>query len=305
MKLLDEIVDLATNAETQPSVLLRKLLILAYRLRNETLRMWVEKELNGYGPTDELPDYRLIQTHSTGTFFGPAGSRMENIPLATMVLKEQIRKHVETINVTSGIAAYEGRTRSDHDNWTIPWPPNLIAINQSEFFKGYALVSARQHVPASAVALLLDAVQNRILKFALELQSELQEMGGDTDNLPPERIEKTVINFIFGGRNIIAGQMGDIHQADAMIVERGDFKALTDALEKLGVNDRELPELQKAIEDDAKAIPRAGLGQRTRLWIEQAALKLAGKVGDAGLEVAKAQASAEITKLLSSFIGGP
>ncbi len=86
MKLLDDIVASATDGQSQPAVLLRKLLVLAAKVKNEKLRAWAEKELMGYGPADPLPDYRVTQTQSLGVFFGIAGSRMENIPLPTLLL---------------------------------------------------------------------------------------------------------------------------------------------------------------------------------------------------------------------------
>jgi hypothetical protein len=46
-----------------------------------------------------------------------------------------------------------------------------------------------------------------------------------------------------------------------------------------------------------------GLGNRTLGWIQSAAIKLASKGGDAALDVAKAQVTAELTKLVSQFLG--
>ena len=42
---------------------------------------------------------------------------------------------------------------------------------------------------------------------------------------------------------------------------------------------------------------------KIRDWINGAALKLAGKAGDAALEVAKSQMTVELTKLVSRFLG--
>jgi hypothetical protein len=45
MKLLKEIIELATDNHTPLTVVLRKCLVLAYSLKNERLKTWVEKEL--------------------------------------------------------------------------------------------------------------------------------------------------------------------------------------------------------------------------------------------------------------------
>jgi hypothetical protein len=107
MQLLDEIVGLATDGQTPPAVLLRKLLVLAFRLKSEKLKSWVEKELNGYRPADPLPDYRVTSTNSIGVFFGIGGSRMENIPLPTLLLKDEHRKLIDTAELRDGIATYQ------------------------------------------------------------------------------------------------------------------------------------------------------------------------------------------------------
>jgi AbiTii len=77
MQLVGEIVDLAVDDKTRLSVLLRKCLVLAHRLKNERLKAWAEKELDGYAADDALPDYRRTHTLSKGLFFSP-GWRMED-----------------------------------------------------------------------------------------------------------------------------------------------------------------------------------------------------------------------------------
>ena len=107
MKLLDEIVDLAVEGETSLPVLLRKCLVLSHRLKNERLKMWAEKELDGYTNDDALPDYRVTNTNSKGIFFGAFGSKIENQPIPTLMLKEHHPRIVEKAH--SALAASIGR----------------------------------------------------------------------------------------------------------------------------------------------------------------------------------------------------
>ncbi len=57
MKLLDEIIAHAVDSKEPVSVLLRKYLVLAYQLKNDRLKAWIEKELDGYQPADDIPEY--------------------------------------------------------------------------------------------------------------------------------------------------------------------------------------------------------------------------------------------------------
>jgi AbiTii len=314
MKLLDEIVDLAVEGETSLPVLLRKCLVLSHRLKNERLKVWTENELDGYPNDDALPDYRVTNTNSKGIFFGALGSKIQNQPIPTLVLKEHHRALVEVAHLRSPIASYQLGTKGEGE-WSIPWSPNLIAIYQAKFYEGaFALVSAWQEIPTTFIAALLDTVRNRILKLALELDEELGSAGDDLAALPPERIDQTVINNIYGGQNVIAGRVRDVTQVGSVVVIEGDLASLKEALARLGAAKRDVRALETALERDralkaelgedaAASTTSPGIGQRTLGWIQSAAIKLASKGGDAALDVAKAEMTAQLTKLVSQFLG--
>jgi AbiTii len=64
------------------------------------------------------------------------------------------------------------------------WPPDLTAMYQSKFIKGYALNRAWQEIPPSAFVALRDTIRNRILKFALEIRDELGTVNDDIHAFP-------------------------------------------------------------------------------------------------------------------------
>jgi hypothetical protein len=302
MKLLDEIVDQAVDGETSLSVLLRKCLVLSHRLKNERLKAWAEKELDGYANDDELPDYRVTNINSKGVFFGAFGSKIENQPIPTVVLKEHHRALVEKAHFRDPIASYD--TKGEDGQWIIPWSPNLVAAYQKKFYEGsYVLASAWQEVPTTFIVALLDTVRNRVLKLALELQEELGSAGDDLAALPTERIDQTVITNIFGGHVVIAGQVQEVTQAGSVVVIKGDLASLNEALARLGAAKSDVRALEDALAEDAAITASPGLGHRTLGWIQSAAIKLASKSGDAALDVAKAQVTSELTKLVSQFLG--
>jgi hypothetical protein len=142
------------------------------------------------------------------------------------------------------------------------------------------------------------------LKFALELQDELGSVGDDPAALPPDRLDQTVITNIFGGHVVIADRVENLTQAKSVVVMQGDLTSLTEALKRLGADKADVQALENAIEEDRTGKPSPTLGQRTVGWIQDAALKLASKGGDAALDVAKAQMTAELTRLVSQFLTG-
>jgi hypothetical protein len=55
IKLVDEIIEMAADGKKPLADALRKCLVLAFELKNERLKEWIEKELNGYTNKDEVP----------------------------------------------------------------------------------------------------------------------------------------------------------------------------------------------------------------------------------------------------------
>jgi AbiTii len=106
MQLLDEIIDLAVDNSASVSVLLRKCLVLAHTLKNERLKTWVEKELDGYDNEDELPEYRRVEIVAKGVFVGPL-VMINDQPLAACVLEPKHQHFAREARLMQPIAAYE------------------------------------------------------------------------------------------------------------------------------------------------------------------------------------------------------
>jgi hypothetical protein len=301
MRLVDEIIDLAVDDKTPLPVILRKCLVLAHDLKNERLKTWVEKELDGYAHIDDLPDYRRTSAISKGISSGPFGAGIENHPIATANMTDEHRAMVENATFRSAVSAYQPNVEGE---WNIPWNPNLVARYKGAFYKGYFLVQAWIEVPGPFVTALLDTVRNRVLKLALELRDELGLVNNDPVALPFEVVDRTVVTYIYGGHNVIAQRVEGLTQAGPVVVVKGDVTALRCALERLGVADSgDVQALEKAIVEDTAIHSAPGLGGRTLDWIKGAAFNLVSKGGDAALEVAKAQMTTELTRVVSQYLG--
>jgi hypothetical protein len=219
MRLIDNIIEFATSNGTPTSVVLRNCLVLAYKLNNQRLKTWVIKELEGYVEGDQVPEYRHIRITAKGTFFGPLGAQLNNQPLPSSILKKEHRNWANNALLFEPIAAYESVT-DVKVNLIINWPPDLIAMYQSDFVKGYVLKDAWLEIPAPAVIALVDTVRNRVLSFTLEIREELGMAGDDIEAISSDKIEKTVINNIYGGNIVIAGTI------DKSPVQQGSEQAV-------------------------------------------------------------------------------
>ncbi len=66
MKLLDELIELASNDKEPIGNVLRKCLILESQFPNDGFKAWIDREPDGYGKDDDVPSYRLVPARSYG-----------------------------------------------------------------------------------------------------------------------------------------------------------------------------------------------------------------------------------------------
>src|SRR6266404_9749252 len=128
MKLLNEIIDCATDPHSSVANTLRKCLILSFELKNEKLKAWVEGELGGFSEDIEtIPDYRKVSLGSRGHFNGPMGAGVKNVPLPMMVIEDKHLKFLDPRFLTEPIASYERLiTNTDPDqNPRINWQADM------------------------------------------------------------------------------------------------------------------------------------------------------------------------------------
>jgi hypothetical protein len=252
LKLLDEIVAGAVDGHQPIADVLRKCLVLAFKLKNDRLKEWVEKELNGYGLEDIVPQYRSVLLHSKGNFQGYGGAWLPQRPLPLGILSKQHQALMKGAKFRDPIASFESGVRSaEKDRKKLSpvrnWSPDLIAMYQDKFIDGYALVQAWQEIPPGVIVSLVDSVRNRVLGFALELQGELGAVSDKVEELPKAKVEQAVTNIIFGGTNIIGGVVQDVSQIGNISIQVGNFAALVAALKSIGVGEADVAALKSAI----------------------------------------------------------
>jgi hypothetical protein len=293
MKLVDEIIQMASDGKRSLADALRKCLILAFDLKNDKLKQWVEKELNGYNRDDEVPEYRRAMLHSKGNFHGPFGAWIQERPLPLAVIAKEHRDML-TSKLTQPIAAYEAS--SEHKGQpVINWPPDLIARYQGKFISDYALAQAWQEVPTTLMVGLCEEVRNRLLRFALEIREELGHVDDEPAAVPAAKVEAAVVNHIYGGVNLIAGSVSNVTQIGSVQVHAGDFASLAEGLSRLEISKTDIRALKGAIERDKKRF-----GARTKEWLAN----VGGKIGNAGMKIGVDVAASFVRAWLSKYFGG-
>lgn len=164
------------------SDILRKTMVLSYKLKNDKLKLWVINELDGYSDDFELPSYRIFPGMSYGTF--------------------------QSLKLKNGIKAIENLLLTDEETLQMPWQPNIIALYNSAYNQtGYSCVTAWRIVTKSQLAGITDSIRNKLLEFLLLLEDEyptIIDIETKEQNIENEKVVNIFNKCIFQ-RNIDIG----------------------------------------------------------------------------------------------------
>lgn len=294
--LLDRIIELATDEDRPLSVLLRQCVVLAHEMKNDSLKTWANQELNGYTDVAKLPEYRIVHTGATGTFNAGYAFPTVRRPIPPAAMQEGHRWAATEVRLFEPVSAYENALKSTTGKMLVyHWPADMIAYYQEQFIQGHALLQAWQEVSHGAIAGMLDTVRTRVLNVALDIRGEIGESDADLRKVSrsseaAEKVNHIVVNHIYGGTVYV----GDRQTINSQSISVGNWGELSKALLALGIQEGEIKELSKAVEQDGKR-----LGNGVKGWIG----KNAAKVWDHGVQLGTSVGTAVLTEYLKRHFG--
>jgi hypothetical protein len=295
MKLLDDIIEMASDNKEPIGNLLRKCLVLERQLKNEKFRVWLDKELDGYDRDHEaeFPDYRVFNCVNRGNFYGLT-VQMTGQPISLGALAPEHRKMVEKVHLHQPAAVYEGVGDSQ-----LPWNQALVVRYSRKIYGGGepAMHSAWQEIPGSVLTGLLEQVRTRVLRFALDLKDNLPAEASTASAVPAADVDRAVVNIFYGGNNFIATNTAQASQVVHQSVTQNDLLSLVQAMQNLGVSKEGLEDLQNAIEH-GKPETKA---EKAKQWATDIGKYLGKEGAKVGLELAKHTA----IRWLSQYLGVP
>jgi hypothetical protein len=149
---------------------------------------------------------------------------------------------------------------------------------------------AWQLIPGSVIVGLLETVRNRVLRFTLELKDQIGPDTPTVSNIPSATVERSVINNIYGGNNIIASHSENFALVAQTNIQEGNIAELEAALTNLGITQDGIKLLKADIEADKKD-GEPTVGPKTKQWLSDIGKYLAKEGAKAGFEVAKQAAT--------------
>jgi hypothetical protein len=271
-------------------------MVLAADLKNEDLKQWASRELNGYPTIDAVPDYRQLHAAAHGSFTNGA-YWWRNLTIPAAILPENSRRFGETVFLRQPVAELQALAESStKGTLASPWPGELIELQRNKIFTGMQLVEAWQSITHQEVRGVLDTIRTRVLEFALALQNEAPDAGeADAPPVPGATVTHLVQTIIHGDVTNLA--VGPHAVQVAVNVPQGDLPALIETLKRLGVPLPEISEFEAEAKDEK---PVAGkLGPKAAGWLG----KVTAKVTSGSLELAKGVGVELVIKALFSYFG--
>ncbi len=253
MSLLREIQNAAIDSKIELAVLLRKCKVLAARLKNPEFKQWVENEISGYKSSESLPDYRIFKVNSKGHFSGPFQSGLRNADIPLSCIDKEFHEFLSHAYFTQPVASMESLLDDAQGNLQEPWHPDIVALFGQQIYEGMNCMQAWKVIPRGAVVATLDAVRNRILNFALELEAEFPDVGeesNDENPLKEQKIHHIFNTYITGNvQNMATGSTNVNQKAISNSTDIELFKNLLDALHKSEGDKHIKSELTNTVEE--------------------------------------------------------
>lgn len=202
--LLQQIEDEALSDSGNVASALRKCVALGGRASSSELRDWASKELHGYRPADDLPNYRVvpavIKINATTIRARITGQRISPDQLPDVV-QEHVDEKVELRDPLGQLEDLIARYRSSGDTiyLSLPGGADVARMMNYEIGDSYQqIIDVYWSVDPSAVTALVDQVRTTLVELVAELRAGLD----DPMAIPSAELAAQAVNVaVYGQRS--------------------------------------------------------------------------------------------------------
>ena len=289
---MHEIQELIVQEGADLSSILLKLRLLASRLGSDILEEWVKHESEGYPKDIEVPPYRIVGVSYHGTWAGPFGSAINNVPIPSYLIQQYAGDKWVNIEIRESIAAVDElvKNSSEGSGHLGIDASNLILLLQGKVYKDYSCIDIRASISPTSLAEIRQAVRSRILELTIELEKAIPEAAKVEFGPPvkqegnPERVQQISQQIIYGNvTTAVAGR----HSSNIMLsIGERDTEALIQFLEKSGIPKEDATEIANIMESEEPSSVDEPFGEKARHWIATNLVKAAQGAWGIGINIA-------------------
>lgn len=199
--LINQIIQDLLNPEKKLKDIFLKVKFLAFKLENQKLKDWADKEINGYNSGDQIPKYRTIATLIFGNLIQDLGVRTiyrRDEPLTIDYVPEKIRKELMEVQFDGSISAIEHLLSNGKDFHAFSIPYYAQAAITKTLTNYWHVESAWRLIASSYFDGVLNAIKSHLLDFFMQLNKEFgdKDISIMKDNKKVDDLFKSTIGSI-------------------------------------------------------------------------------------------------------------
>lgn len=304
MKLIDEAIEILSDASLPLANAFFKAQVIAHKLQNKDFAKWVKYEIQGYDHDDDIPKYRISHLTPYGNVENGV-KRYTNYKLPIGGMSEEMVEKFLVYRHNQSIAVIEEFSKKA-DDLAVNIDHRLYPYLRQGIDKSFGISSAWGKPPAGCFEQILNEARSRLLDFLLNLEHVIPETeaGVDPKVMPKvEGLSELFKGAVFGDGANISLAIGEGNQAshNKSTVGIKDLPSLIRELRRNKVAEVDVAELQAAINDDdlnAESDSK-NFGPGVRAW-------LAGMISKAGTpawEIPAQIGAGVLTSALTKFFG--
>lgn len=278
--ILQEVIDELVNPSKSLSGPLMKLNYFGRLIKNKELINYTSKEIKGYDPSDEIPDYRKtrpkLQTHVKNRFYD------QTIEVPVSMLEAPFNKGLEFLCIYDGISVIENmeeelkNSNGSKKEFYRPIPLEMLHPIQDvvdRLFPQYGKLYVQSAQTIGNANIFLEA-NSAIRENLLELVMDIGEKFGfnieinsfKANNEENNKTINNIMNNIFntGDGNVI--NTGDNNEiTNSSTITKGDIENLQKKFKELGIDDVDISEITEIVQTEE--LNEEQLGDKSKGWI--------------------------------------
>lgn len=301
MKIIDDLIDQLTDNSITLTDILIKTKVLAFKLKNQELKNWIDFELNGY-TEEKLPDYRVLQCQIIGQLSN-GFQRATNYPIPLIALNDKQRESITTVRLNQSISTLDDFVhKGDGSKMVMNVPPEMYGFLSKNYDNGFEIEYARREIGKIQIVQLLTAVRTKLLDFLLKLNDEAgdsDDLGNLTSDYKKEMVSSLFSSSVFGNNTtIIVGDKNHQNVANS-IITKDNFEELREVLLIAGIEKEDVDELEEIIKTDKPDNTKMEYGPKVKTWVT----KMLGKAMDSSWKMGLGAAGKLLADGLSHYYG--
>lgn len=237
------------------NIVLFKCYVLFYKLKNDEICLWIEKEINGYDLKDEIPIYRNVYSELKGEFKNDECNEVVRLPVDPIMLTD----YPDILEMYYPARIYASVESIEHMIGTDEFYEELsgeVALAYQKYYKKSECCRVVMYTPDGSLKTVITKIRFKVLMLILEIEEKIPDIesiifNNNVTKKEVSAVEKIVNNTnVYGSNNNIANSSSDFTQS----VQMQTNEIINELLEKLisvknNENESEVNEIKHKIEE--------------------------------------------------------